>query len=405
MEITYELADDQEGIEEPVTSAVGKFEVVVKNSHNFTYHPGQFVMGHVLVDVKRAYVTRGILLQFCGRGGVYWTEKHRGAEGKCIGTVPYSAQEEFFNLRHYVYDPGLIPAGVHKFPFKYPLTPPLPDNYQDNLCQIEYFLEARLKQDTNTRNDLKHRQDILIVTPVDLNKVILPDVTLPVHVQTTMTLGRACCVSPPIVGFLRLVRSGYAPGETIHVQADLENNSNSMMTAKFTLYEERGYKTPGKMHKHRDIMYQVTKGPVKKYETKHWKNIPLLVPRKQVFNVESSKIFGIRHTVEMEVIPKGSSKRLTLPLHVVLGSLPLDSVTIETQTHSRLQPNKREQENRETVEEIEHQNKLDALSQDSGFLNQNEHFSRQRRKDRNKKIYPEDRIDTEDYPEQMKGKQ
>lgn len=64
----------------------------------------------------------------------------------------------------------------------------------------------------------------------------------------------------------------------------------------------------------------------------------------------------------MEVIPSGSSKRLILPLHVTLGSIPLDSVTMETQTHSRLQPNKREQEDRETVWDIERQSKTGQLN-------------------------------------------
>lgn len=73
---------------------------------------------------------------------------------------------------------GLIKAGSHEFPFRFHLVPPLPENYKDNICRVEYFVEARLKQDTNTKRDLKHRQRFQISDPTDLNTVILPDVTV-----------------------------------------------------------------------------------------------------------------------------------------------------------------------------------------------------------------------------------
>lgn len=53
-----------------------------------------------------------------------------------------------------------------------------------------------------------------------------------------MKLGILCCKSAPIIGFLRLVRSGYSPGEVIHIQADVENNSGSTIrNITFTLFE------------------------------------------------------------------------------------------------------------------------------------------------------------------------
>lgn len=64
-------------------------------------------------------------------------------------------------------------------------------------------------------------------------------------------------------------------------------------------FQERGYRTPYKFHKHRDVLSQVTRGPVKPRETKEWADIPLQVPRKQIFNVTASNIFGIRHILEV----------------------------------------------------------------------------------------------------------
>jgi len=67
---------------------------------------------------------------------------------------------------------------VSKYPFKFRLQPPLPENYEDNLCCIEYFVEARLKLDSNVRRDIADRRDITVSSPIDLNQIILPDVTV-----------------------------------------------------------------------------------------------------------------------------------------------------------------------------------------------------------------------------------
>ncbi|KAL4228974.1 Arrestin domain-containing protein 2 [Mactra antiquata] len=376
---------------------VSQFEIVILNNHNKTYYPGQYLEGHVIVKVEQQFITRGILLQFCGRAEIFWSEKQRGAEDKCIGIMDYNAKEEFFNIRHFVFEPGLIPADVHKFPFKFHLTPPLPDNYRDNICEIEYFLETRLKIDTDINNDLVHRQDILIVDPIDLNKLIVPDVTLPVHSQKMMKLGILCCKSEPVIAFLRLIRSGYSPGEVIHVQADVENNSgSSVRNVTFTLYEERAYITEHKTYTHRDVVVQVNKGSVRSKATEEWSDIPLSIPKHQVFNVSPCTIFDIRHTLEMEMKAGLFNKRLVIPLRIVIGSISLDSVSKETLPMKRLHLKPTEdqlKERRDAVRAARQSKTIDVTVVNARHII----VRRQRRKDRNMKIYPDDVIDTADY--------
>jgi hypothetical protein len=73
---------------------------------------------------------------------------------------------------------------VHELPFKFQLISSLPENYEDNVCKIEFFVEARLKLDNNFANDIWDRKDFQILDPIDLNQLILPDVTVSwVHLQ------------------------------------------------------------------------------------------------------------------------------------------------------------------------------------------------------------------------------
>ena len=74
---------------------------------------------------------------------------------------------------------GILYPEEHKFDFQYKLPSALPENYEDELCLIEYYLEARIYQNASLRDeDIAVRQDFCITNPLDLNNVIIPDVTV-----------------------------------------------------------------------------------------------------------------------------------------------------------------------------------------------------------------------------------
>lgn len=66
--------------------------------------------------------------------------------------------------------------------------------------------------------------------------------------------------------------------------------------------KERIYKTEPKSHTHRDVINKVVKSSVKAKTTEHWPDIPLTIPRQQVFNVSACKIFDIKHSLEVIII-------------------------------------------------------------------------------------------------------
>jgi NAD(P)H-flavin reductase len=59
LDIYHELKEGQTKIVDQ-SDNVRKLEVVLLNNHNKTYHPGQYVQGHVIVDVKQAFTTTGM---------------------------------------------------------------------------------------------------------------------------------------------------------------------------------------------------------------------------------------------------------------------------------------------------------------------------------------------------------
>ncbi|KAH3781823.1 arrestin domain-containing protein 1-like [Dreissena polymorpha] len=403
MDLTYELRDDEDD-GDVLTSRkyVTEFEVELTNAHNKTYLLNQLVEGVVRLNLKRPLEIRGIVVWFCGRTDIYWTEKRRGSATKCFDTVQFDAHEDYFNIRNYILEPGYVNAGETRLPFKFQLTPPLPENFEDNLCRIEYFVEATLKLDYNPDNNFKTREDFLVFDPYDLNKTVLPDVSFPVHAQKSLAPKRFCCCGllPPMVAFLRLTRSGYSPGETIHAQADVENNSpKRIQDVRFSLYEERVYKTKYKTHVVRDDIVSASGGSVGSGETRHWPNVPLTIPKQQLFNVTNSNIFTIRHRLEMLLVPQD----LKVVVEIVLGAIPLSNRDIQAPPHSRMGPGR---PTGETVADFEKRRKSATDTQTTtsqASLRQHENQTRQRRKDRNRRIYPDNIIDSRTYADHVKN--
>ena len=62
---------------------------------------------------------------------------------------------------------------------------------------------------------------------VDLNR--MPHIKEPLTRNNTKTFGCLCCTSGPLSSTVNLPRTGYAPGETIPVYAEIENLSDKEM--------------------------------------------------------------------------------------------------------------------------------------------------------------------------------
>ena len=62
---------------------------------------------------------------------------------------------------------------------------------------------------------------------VDLNR--MPHIKEPLTRNNTKTFGCLCCTSGPLSSTVNLPRTGYAPGESIPVYAEIENLSDKEM--------------------------------------------------------------------------------------------------------------------------------------------------------------------------------
>ena len=75
--------------------------------------------------------------------------------------------------------------------------------------------------------DKKKKQFITVNTLVDLNG--MPHIKEPITRNNTKTFGCCCWITDPLSQTVNLPRTGYAPGESIPVNAEIENLSDKEM--------------------------------------------------------------------------------------------------------------------------------------------------------------------------------
>ena len=75
--------------------------------------------------------------------------------------------------------------------------------------------------------DKKSKKFITVNTLVDLNG--MPSIKEPITLNNTKTFGCCCWITDPLSQTVNLPRTGYAPGESIPVNAEIENLSDKEM--------------------------------------------------------------------------------------------------------------------------------------------------------------------------------
>ena len=89
--------------------------------------------------------------------------------------------------------------------------------------------------------DKKSKKFITVNTLVDLNG--MPSIKEPITRNNTKTFGCCCWITDPLSQTVNLPRTGYAPGESIPVNAEIENLSDKEMNkSQAILIQKVAYK-------------------------------------------------------------------------------------------------------------------------------------------------------------------
>lgn len=130
-----------------------------------------------------------------------------------------------------------IPVGTHIYPFTCLLPPTLPSSFEGEYGHVRYTVKVTL--DRPWKFDQETKTAFTVLSPVDLN--LNPRLKEPVRVSMEKYFCCCWCKSGPMTCIVSLPHSGYVPGQSVPVVAELDNISNvEVLNIHFALKKVSG---------------------------------------------------------------------------------------------------------------------------------------------------------------------
>ncbi|XP_063691513.1 arrestin domain-containing protein 17-like [Bolinopsis microptera] len=308
-------------------------------------HPKrQLVTGKVLIDSTKDKQIDSISLHVVGEAAVYWAENEGKREGK--KTIHYQNREPYFNQNFLLlgYSKGFtIKSGSHVFPFKFQLPQNLPSTFEGEYGSIKYKLRCSIQ-----RSSKKKFPD----TTLDINVISLFNLNIVTSASNPLFVSRLLQIPGNDQEHLRqgtvsvcltTLKSGFVPGETILVSAEIRNCSPRVIKkVGLQLVSVETYKSKLRSTTCRKVL-SITRYENCKVYPGHflaWNDVCLVVPQRlPPSGLPCCSIIKIKYILEVTFKPSGNIPAMSSSCDIILGTIPLKQkfpVVRRTRTYEKL---------------------------------------------------------------------
>ncbi|KAK6180275.1 hypothetical protein SNE40_012462 [Patella caerulea] len=297
------------------------------------FEGGQLIQGHVTVELNAEIKMRGIRLHFEGGARVHWTESKTEGTGKDSRTVTkdYSSRETYFKHILVLFGKGpgqkgidpVLQAGRYVYPFSFQLRAGIPSSYESSVGKVRYSVTGVI--DRPWKFDHKTKRAFTVVNPLDLNQE--PQAKQGATGNGQKTLCCLCCKSGPISAVLRLGRLGYVPGEAIPITGEIINGSRQKIDNSFADIKMivKYYATTKTKTEHKTVS-KIYHGPIIPGDGDTWDGDLLPIPPLPPSGLRGCRIIDITYRLAINVDPSGIAFDLVVPINILIGCIPLQSV-------------------------------------------------------------------------------
>lgn len=316
-----------------------KFHIVYDNS-SAIFYPGQIITGQVIVVLSEPMEMRGIELEYKGSADVRWTDT---SSDKRDGTkTTYRTASEIYLMQSHKlfgYDddetsppdeqgvqetsPGkkqTLPAGEHTFRFSYTLRDNLPSSFEGEYGHVRYCCRAVIHRPWKFNSLCK--MPFTVVSVLDLNQQ--PGATVPVTREFQKQQCCLCCTIRPLALTARIDKTGYVPGESIILNAEIENLSiRKISYSKAVLKSKITYSTRDSSITEIRNLIEVERGLIEQGYTDKWNDEPIPIPSVAPSFLNGCENINIDYYIEFVIEPIGAKLRPTVTLPIVIGTIPL----------------------------------------------------------------------------------
>lgn len=190
------------------------------------FYAGSLVAGFVTFDLYEDVTSAEEVVAIIeGKSRLHWTEHHNKQ------TVRYSNYEKYFkteakllqNLPNHV-----MMKGQHKFPFSFMLPNDIPSTFHFKSfahADVTYKVKGKVKR-SGLHFDIKGKQEIHLLGNTPLSACPTPPMATATG-RDHKYICCWCCKHGPINGEVNVNKTGFIPGETAIINANIENLSNT----------------------------------------------------------------------------------------------------------------------------------------------------------------------------------
>jgi len=299
------------------------FEIELKKP---VYHGGETLSGVIHIQVKERFKTNSISLSVVGSGHVSWREK-RGT-GKQRSYHTYSSREVYMDktvqliIHNELLEEHYMEASIHAIPFEIKLPDGLPSSFKHEFGKISYSVKSNIDI-SRSLFDKHAQQSFRVIASKDLNKSF-SDLRRPMKNAGKKVVGFGPFKSEPIVGTIRIGKSGYVPGESINFECHIDNPIRGRTIKEMTvsLNQLITFIAGGKSKNHVETVARVVYSTrVGKGERDHRWKAQLIVPP-VVSSNEYGSLIQIEYNLKFNFNPSGLALSRDVLLRIVIGTVP-----------------------------------------------------------------------------------
>ena len=330
----YIFVNNGRGLEHIEMGKILQFSINI-DSPQPVFYPGHRITGYVNLEIETPMEIKSIFIKLAGKGFCHWTENRRG---KIVGgrskrkLVDYTGSETHIKRTQRLFHAldwctsatYNLPLGTHTYPFSLYLKGDLPSSFEGTHGYIRYLLTAIIS---------KQGCDDVITYPITVNNLIDANHRRYADGVGGETQKRKCfCPKADHLHMnVNIDRSCYCPGETILINADIQNKTTSDMDSFYmkliqtvTYHAQRQDKEENKKKLKTKVqtkeIAKLSGSSIPKGECVCWKNQAFGIPATQP-TITNSKVMTVQYKLKlMAAMPAGVDP--AIKMYITIGTIP-----------------------------------------------------------------------------------
>nr|XP_046242992.1 arrestin domain-containing protein 3-like isoform X2 [Scatophagus argus]XP_046242994.1 arrestin domain-containing protein 3-like isoform X3 [Scatophagus argus] len=255
-----------------------------------TLSEGDKLTGKVTLSVSKEITVESLFVKVKGDANVHWTKRMNDR------TYSYTAHRRYFKLKQFLIPEGVkdtvIPPGTHVYGFSMNIPREnMPSSFRGSHGKIVYMLEAKLSR--SWRMDRTVEKELNFVSKSIANPQTL------MSCQTGSTNKEMGVFSKGNAHMNVIVdRRAYAPGDSVVIDAKINNSSSSEMTPKFSLIRDVVFRAQGNTKHEESVVNKVADKCIKPQTEKTVKCV-MKIPRDLVLTIQNCEIISVEYHLKV----------------------------------------------------------------------------------------------------------